>query len=142
MTQTQLSSHLTQNPVQPGVGSLTCSDAWCTSPGVIANTNDCLAGSDVEKCTCSQGEAVQLPETYQSGGKTYYRYTCCNRPADGGTLGANFVGEECGDYDSTAAIIAILIIVLIIVCCCCGAGVIVWKCCLKKNGANRQMTRV
>eukprot|EP00392_Amoebophrya_sp_AT5.2_P004781 g4790.t1 len=60
MTDLELSEHLGEPALNP---ALTCSEAWCTSPGVPEGTKDCFAGSDTEPCTCSRGEAVQLGET-------------------------------------------------------------------------------
>mmetsp|Transcript_12478 Transcript_12478/g.30342 ORF Transcript_12478/g.30342 Transcript_12478/m.30342 type:complete len:228 (-) Transcript_12478:160-843(-) len=70
-------------------------------------------------------------------GKTYYRYVCCEKPPNGESAGANFVGENCGDYEGgLAAVIAILITVIVIGCCCCCAVGIVWAVVRAKQNAN------
>ncbi|CAE8703649.1 unnamed protein product [Polarella glacialis] len=53
-----------------------CSMDACRSPDVKAGY-DCWAGSDVEECNCSQGEAKLTGESGFYEGKTYHEYTCC-----------------------------------------------------------------
>ena len=91
-----------------------CSQAWCTSPNGDGGY-DCWAGSDSEECSCSQGKAKETGERLESGGTTYYEYTCC-------TDGSGH-GEECGDCCTDVGLI-ILIVVLSVVgfamCATCG----------------------
>ena len=82
-----------------------CSQAWCTSPNGDGGY-DCWAGSDSEECSCSQGKAKETGERLESGGTTYYEYTCC-------TDGSGH-GEECGDCCTDVGLI-ILIVVLSVV---------------------------
>lgn len=91
-----------------------CSESWCTSPDEWGG-HDCWAGSDAERCTCSQGEArLTLGETHYRG-QTYYPYTCCH--------GGDNVGEECGDCcNNVGAIVGIVVGSGFALCCFC-AGV-------------------
>ena len=111
-----------------------CSQAWCTSPNGDGGY-DCWAGSDSEECSCSEGKAKETGERLESGGTTYYEYTCCN---DGSGH-----GEECGDCCTDVGLI-ILIVVLSVVgfvmCATCGGVAICYfaKCACFAPGPQQQ----
>ena len=111
-----------------------CSQAWCTSPNGDGGY-DCWAGSDSEECSCSEGKAKETGERVESGGTTYYEYTCC-------TDGSGH-GEECGDCCTDVGLI-ILIVVLSVVgfvmCATCGGDAICYfaKCACFAPGPQQQ----
>ncbi|CAE8727851.1 unnamed protein product [Polarella glacialis] len=90
----------------PGTGNSTCVpevkecfDPWntgaCSMDACTSHNDpsgfDCWAGSDVEECSCSQGEAKLTGESGLYKGKMYYEYTCCTDGSGSGT------GAKCAD---------------------------------------------
>ena len=70
-----------------------CSSSACTSPDGKGGT-DCWAGSDVEPCTCSIGEAWETGGTWKDyHGERYFHYSCCKLDSN-----QTVQGDYCGDY--------------------------------------------
>ena len=69
-----------------------CTATACTSPDG-AGGFDCWAGSAIEPCTCSSGEARPTGETAWFFGTLYHEYTCCTNASIAG-----ITGEQCGVY--------------------------------------------
>jgi len=69
-----------------------CTATACTSPDGEGGF-DCWAGSAIEPCTCSSGEARPTGETAWYFGTLYHEYTCCTNASIAG-----ITGEQCGVY--------------------------------------------
>jgi hypothetical protein len=69
-----------------------CTATACTSPDG-AGGFDCWAGSAIEPCTCSSGEARPTGETQWFFGTLYHEYRCCTNASIAG-----ITGEQCGVY--------------------------------------------
>ena len=69
-----------------------CTATACTSPDGEGGF-DCWAGSAIEPCTCSSGEARPTGETRWFFGTLYHEYTCCTNASIAG-----ITGEQCGVY--------------------------------------------
>lgn len=99
-----------------------CSPKFCTSPNGMGGT-DCMAGSDTEPCSCSEGRSAKTTgKTEFFEGKTYYEYTCCTSGGE---------GEECGDYKSWTWLFILIVVLLVLVCVGCIIGGICCCWCMK-----------
>ena len=99
-----------------------CDESKCSSPGAVAGTHDCWAGTTWEGCTCTDGYGAV--ETGDSGmwvdGKTYYEYECCaNEGSTDGTCG-DFVPLYERWWFILMMVGIVISIVSCIICCCRG----------------------
>ena len=60
-----------------------CTATACTSPDGEGGF-DCWAGSAIEPCTCSSGDARPTGETQWYFGTLYHEYTCCTNASIAG----------------------------------------------------------
>jgi hypothetical protein len=108
-------------------GFESCSEDRCRSPGSDTKFN-CWAGTEDERCTCSQGTAKLTGKTvvWEVDNRRYYEYSCCT---DG-----SGVGEECGDCctDWLGVAIGVLVGLSFVALCIIGVSVYICyhhKCC-------------
>ena len=92
--------------------------ARCRSPSASGGY-DCWAGSNTEKCECSEGTAWTSGTKLVHQGTTIYEYYCCT---GGATLTAGTnpkqAGEKCGDYNLDAITVVVLLVITGISCFC------------------------